>query len=366
MGNPNEKIIGTGGTVSKERQSNFELLRIIAMIMIIMYHYVIHGLQGTNADWGESNKLVLEIVSMFGKIGVNFFVLISGYFGIKSTGRASKLIKLDAQTVFFSVILFLATFIATDIVNFSVGNLLTSLFPVIFNQYWFITAYFVLYLFMPYINKMLLALTKIELKRLIYTILIIWCVVPTLTLQPATAFNWTQQIWMIAMYIVGAAIRLYPLDKSSRFWYISGALSYILLVGSVIVFQMIGKRVPVFADNATYFRWSNTLLAVFVTISTFMIFKNIKFPSNKVINYLAKGSIAVYLFHENQFFSKILWEDVLQCDLMVNSPTFVLLFHLLGSIILIYLIGIIFNQIFEQIYRSLQVVIEKLLIRYKE
>lgn len=64
----------------KVRYSNFELLRIVAAGMIILFHYV-YG------EWDYTYmghyKVVIDIIWMFGEIGVNIFALLSGYFMIE-------------------------------------------------------------------------------------------------------------------------------------------------------------------------------------------------------------------------------------------------------------------------------------------
>ncbi len=72
------------------RSSNIELLRIASMFMIILFHFSVHG------AWPESGPLAsdvaVEMLSFGGKLGVNCFVLITGYFMVRSQlkiGRAS-------------------------------------------------------------------------------------------------------------------------------------------------------------------------------------------------------------------------------------------------------------------------------------
>ena len=65
------------------RKSNIELLRILAMIMIIAHHYCLYG--GWNKISGLSlNNAILDFLIIGGKVGVAIFILIAGYFGIKS------------------------------------------------------------------------------------------------------------------------------------------------------------------------------------------------------------------------------------------------------------------------------------------
>lgn len=74
----------------KQRNSAIEMLRILSMMMVLMVHFVgaTFGLptreQLYALDSGVLWKDVLESLSI---VGVNCFVLISGYYGIKATRR---------------------------------------------------------------------------------------------------------------------------------------------------------------------------------------------------------------------------------------------------------------------------------------
>ena len=68
------------------RDSNFELFRIILMLAIVAHHYVVNsgltGLYDFNNITG--NMVFLQLFGFAGKIGINCFVFITGYFMIKS------------------------------------------------------------------------------------------------------------------------------------------------------------------------------------------------------------------------------------------------------------------------------------------
>lgn len=68
--------------MNSRRQSNFELLRILAILFIISFHYVYKG--GFNYDSLSVNKMIINVFTMVGEVGVNLFVLITGYFLIQS------------------------------------------------------------------------------------------------------------------------------------------------------------------------------------------------------------------------------------------------------------------------------------------
>lgn len=63
------------------RNSNVEALRILAMLLIVMHHYAVHGVGLDRV--GDSPGLLLDAVFMsFGKWGVDVFVLIAGFFAL--------------------------------------------------------------------------------------------------------------------------------------------------------------------------------------------------------------------------------------------------------------------------------------------
>ena len=78
--------------MKKIRDSNIELLRIIAMFIIIIHHYTVHnGIDNFSLPIG-GNRFILEITRL-GNIGVILFVFITGYFQIENKKRVN-LIKL--------------------------------------------------------------------------------------------------------------------------------------------------------------------------------------------------------------------------------------------------------------------------------
>lgn len=86
------------------RETNIELLRIVAMIMIILHHLAIY-LRNTKVPLTTTGRCLTTSFFGLGKLGVNIFVLISGYFLINSKFKTKKVIKLWLQVVFYSVLI---------------------------------------------------------------------------------------------------------------------------------------------------------------------------------------------------------------------------------------------------------------------
>ena len=168
----------------QERDSNFELLRIVAMMMIILHHIAIYG--GWPLDLSQTFDLTtdsffIQFIHHFGKIGVWIFVLITGYYMVNSKSPVvPKFLKLFLQvyttSILIDVVFVVFGGIPTDSVNWE-----SDLFPVITGKWWFASTYLIALPFFPFVNRMLNSLDRKNHLTLIVLMLTIWFVIPTFT-----------------------------------------------------------------------------------------------------------------------------------------------------------------------------------------
>lgn len=101
----------------KVRQSNFEILRILSMLMIIGHHLAFHGIQHGLVDRNAYeaynagslvNKIVVAFLNTGGQIGVALFFMITGYFHIRK--KQPSILKVVLESVFYGMFS-IATFI---------------------------------------------------------------------------------------------------------------------------------------------------------------------------------------------------------------------------------------------------------------
>lgn len=121
------------------RNSSIELLRIISMVMIMFHHFAYHG----NFEWNYNEitipHLWYNFILMGGKVGVNIFVLISGFFLIENTERLfqpKKLLKFWGQVVFYSITTYFLS-IVLQINNFDIKQIIKICFPITYPGWWF-------------------------------------------------------------------------------------------------------------------------------------------------------------------------------------------------------------------------------------
>lgn len=82
----------------KVRESNFELLRIVAILFITMHHLLINGIDlcGYNCNFVLNlNSSIAVILNSLIVGGVNLFLLISGWYGIKTITKGIVRLVVD-------------------------------------------------------------------------------------------------------------------------------------------------------------------------------------------------------------------------------------------------------------------------------
>ena len=149
------------------RELGIEILRILAMFLIVCQHFINHG--GFLKNAGDYT-FFLNLTNVLFSPAVNVFVLISGYFSINSKFKIKKCLSLWLQVFFFSILMLLISSLFD--VSISDNYVYQSLTPVISKIYWFFSAYILLYLTTPYLVAMLNAITRKQFTWLVIGIFI--------------------------------------------------------------------------------------------------------------------------------------------------------------------------------------------------
>jgi surface polysaccharide O-acyltransferase-like enzyme len=294
---------------TKGRQSNIELLRIIAMVFIVAHHFSLHVGFTFQSDELTVNRLWIQLIQIGGKIGVNVFVLVSGYFLIKSKAiKTSKILKLWLQIFTYSILLYFI-FVHSGTVAFSKKDLIEHILPITFSQWWFASAYFVLYLIFPYLNKLLMSLEKMQFQKLLVLLFFIWCIIPTFTEQ---SFESNYLLWFVFLYALAGYIRLYGLKKdlSAKIYLGLAVLVIFLTWSSAVIFDIIGLKIPAFSDHATFFYEMQSLPILVISLLLLLGFSKAKVRYNRVINGIASATFGVYLIHDNGYVRWYLWHTL--------------------------------------------------------
>ncbi len=319
--------------MKKQRESNFELLRIICMFMVVLNHCI--SFSGLNLEVGTINWYITHAVYAIVYVAVNIFVLISGYFMCTGKLTIKKVATIWLTSTFYTVSIYLLLCLFNSSVVFNIKLLFKNFLILTFNHYWFITAYIIMLLLSPILNFAIKSMNKYQHLMACVLLFFTFSVIPQLTLfvrdftGVKNGYNW---IWFIVLYMIGSYIRLYvQIDGNKNKKYL---LAY-LLISLVIC----GNRYFSFAflngngDSLLYAYNSVTMFASSVCL--FLFFKGIKIKDgfiSKSITKISGLTLAVYLIHMQQNLIYILW-DATNCSEYSNSP-FMMLYCILCSLII--------------------------------
>ena len=270
----------------KKRDSNIELLRIIAMFMVVCLH--VNGLALGNPD---SNDMILEPVTSIARfyfqslciMGVNIFVFISGWFGIKY--KTKSLANYIFQALFFSIVIFIPYAVCGNI-DLSRINILSALL-LYKNAYWFFWAYLVLYILSPVLNSFVQNTDKGTFKRVLILMFIAQTLIFTFTNLGFYKAGYTP-LFFIFLYLLARYFRLYYTCNLNKYLYLI-IFAICVIINTILC---ISCKEAIISIAFAYTNPLNIIGALsFVIFFTKLSFKN------KFINSIASSAFAVYLFH---------------------------------------------------------------------
>lgn len=189
------------------RNPNHELLRLLAMYMIVFIHanmYLFHFVEG------RLGFVLNGMVNGVCNIGVSCFILISGYYGVKFSIR--KFIKMECMMITYSLLetAFLCLMAPEQMQGAALlEQMIKSFLPFITRKYWFYSAYVCLLFLSGYIQKFIDCLDREEFKRLLLLLLLLFSVLPTLFYFELIPDNGKGLVQMLMVYMIGRYIRMY-------------------------------------------------------------------------------------------------------------------------------------------------------------
>ena len=312
MGKLKEKSKGDKNKLQR-RESNLEILRIIAIIMIIFYHLAVHSGFEFKSGTISVNKLWVQLVQINGKVGVNLFILISGYFLVNSKEiRLTKILKLWGQVFFTSCILY-SIFVLSGKIEFNIKVFKQLLMPITYEEYWFISAYFVLYLISPFINIVLNKINQEKYKKMLCFMFIVWCIIPSITDMD---FQSNFLMWFIVLYCIGGYIKLYGKNwniNNKECFYIAILLFFITYF-FIIFADLMDIYIPIL-----YIHNMQRVPVVLIALFLFLGFKNTNMKYSAIVNKIASTTLGIYLIHDSRFTQCFIWEDLFKVSAYQES-----------------------------------------------
>ena len=270
---------------SSKRQSNLELLRLVAMLMVMVCHAIGYVNETDLAGTAGVAKLA---VSQLCLVCVNVFVMISGWFGIKASLKGAA--KLLFQVWFLALLCF-SVFAALGLpVSFKKDLLPYLLFGY---GYWFVVSYLILYVLSPVLNAFAEKASKKEFRWVLIAFFAAEFVFGFLL--DAGHFDYGfSPLFFIGLYLLARYTRLYP-DK--LFSFNKGTDLAVYLAASVL--SMVGFWFGYkWFGMGFHLNHYDSPLCIIASLYFLLFFSKLGFQS-RVINWLAVSAFAIYLIHTN-------------------------------------------------------------------
>lgn len=266
------------------RNSNHELLRIIAMYMVVLIHANMYlGRFCGGRIWMICNGFVNGICN----IGVSVFILISGYYGIRFHIR--KLVKMECMMITLSI-LETGILLLVSPENLRGGVFLEqavkSLMPFVSSKHWFYSSYICLFLFSGWIHKFMEELSKEQFEKLLLLSVILFNIFPTLFYFQLIPDGGKGFVYMLVVYSVGRYIRMYRDERlPKKAWLLFVLLWLVNGISHEFPIRIGSMTHHLCRDNST----TNLIMAVIL----FYMFKGINLKS-RIINKAASCVFAVF------------------------------------------------------------------------
>lgn len=308
------------------RNSNIELLRIVAMFLIVQSHFATHGymavVDGDLLSIDNALNRFWIVATTTGNIGNGLFMLITGYFLSQSHSfNLRRFLRVVIQVLTYSVLCYLGYTVWFNDSNFTFYGILEACSPLIHGTYWYFTSYILVYLFHPFLNVFISCLSQKQFGIVIVLMAVVWGIVPSLLLLE---FEKSGFLVFCLFYFIGAYFRRYysTIDDSwSQNIWLRLAKTQIKRYAAIscliwLVFGFVSAWLTPFYR----FVYMASPLVIVLSVFLFLFFLNCNiFKSSKVINSMAGCMGGVYLLSDNPYMRKILYTNLFYVDDIIED-----------------------------------------------
>ena len=333
--------------MTKTRDSNMELLRITAMLFILLIHATYRALPFPDSAAIEANATssFLLILSRSAFImGVNLFVMLSGWFGIRP--RLSRLTELLFQVLFFGIFCFIVDYAIVGHSHLSVVESIKSFFLLREGTYWFIKCYLALYLFAPILNAFVEQATK---RQFFYVLCSLfgfqfyfgWIFEATTWLRAGYSLPFFMCLYLLARYMRVHQPRFAQFNRKTDLAIYLGIVSTVTIMAFTLRHFNLGGFLFFYNSPTTILSAAYLLL----------FFSKIRFNS-KVVNWLAVSTVAIYLTHSSDFLARYYDGAIRQWFYTETRPVFILYVTML--IIFVFFGSILIDKVRQRIWKVIE------------
>ena len=311
------------GIFQNKRNSSIELLKIIAMFMIVINH-VTRSLQPPQfySDAGYSillsstpqniQEFILGLFCYFGPIGNSIFLISSVWFLLDDNAiKKDKVKRLIIDTWVISVVL-CAVFSVFGPAIVPKSYILRSFFPIIFSNNWYVTCYLLIYLVHPVLNVVVEKLEKKAFFTLTSGLFVAYFIIAFIS---ENFLFYSNLIFFLSSYLIVGYIKKYFNKYVSNVKWNQRITLFSICICILMHFvtMLFSKHNSALSNRMLVWTSNNNPFTFFMAFSVFNIVRTMEWKSG-LINSISSLTLLIYIIHENLYVKSILrpfiWEKV--------------------------------------------------------
>ena len=291
----------------EERNASLDILRIIAMFMIMSAHFLGWGGAVNKLTTSDLNYFIIMPIYFFCQIGNILFFLLAGYFAKKP--KVNKVLFIQRKTWFYSFFITLIIFIFGLDSGTGFGYTIKSFFPLIFNKYWFISAYLVLYLLSFLLVPGLDSLSKSQ----------FWLIILALIINNTCFMSDSYTIMEgLLAYVIGYYLNKFkPYENCKWIWTI---LAYFSIMAVYIAERLLVRKLGV--EHSKLDETVRYILLLSSAVALFMFFAQIRVRA-KWASSISGNLLSIYLITANPALVPLLYTKLLRIEAFCGAWWFV-------------------------------------------
>ena len=291
-----------------ERKSNFDLMRILCILLIIMFHYTMHG-GFLYLDYAPQ-KYFYGVTGIWGLLGVLGFITVSSHF-LYSRGSFSvqKILRIIFEASFYPTLITIVLYLA-GLIDISNIYIFECIFSPFIRQYWFITDYIIFYLLTPFLKFFCDRISTEKQKMLL--IVLFFVIFPLSDITHVNSFS------KLGIFVYIYILIAYFIRKPDNFFQKHYKLLSVIVFGLTISLSCLLICLSHVTNDDKFItrilemsELTSTLMFL-SAVCLYFIFKNMNLGYSKILYFIGGSTLAVYLIHEHGYLHYILFDQLLK------------------------------------------------------
>lgn len=298
--------------MKKDRNTNIEILKIVAICMIILSHSLPRDVVVCGAEWyidihkvtRNLSDLVVILFNYLGQIGNAIFCVCSAFYLLENDYvDRRKVFGLWIDTEIISVLW--CIILIPIIKNLSTISILKVIFPITFETYWFVTCYIFMYSIHGFLNIIINTVDKRKLLKINCLLVFVYMILNSLIPFEGEYYYSNNLMAFIVIYFLVSYVKKYGhifrMSQDKLYFLLVGVS--ILIIGEILITNILGFKFEAFASQMLHWANISNPFIVLWALIIFAIVNKHTYKGLKFINSISSLSLLIYLIHANPLYS---------------------------------------------------------------